>query len=397
MAGKLHSGHKSLRDFEDGKALYSGEYIARPVTLQTSTSAITKLQAAILIVIVLVGAGVGLYGYWLSSSLPPRTNLIVSTTTSLYETGFLDELKVKFEAKYPNYNVSFISQGTGLAIQTAMRGDADMILVHDPARELQFLKGGYGVNRKIVAYNFFVIVGPAEDPAGISGKSPSEALKLIRYAGLNGTTEWVSRGDDSGTHSKEKSLWKAIGFDTKQLRTEPWYLEAGSGMTATLKLANEKRGYTLIDIGSYLMNFNNHNIDLVKLVESGKSMLNVYSVIADNPDNANMTKSNFEGSMLFIKYLVSGEGQDLFANFGVSQYGLPLFKPYLKLVESQSDPQLIQWIQELAFFEGSECPPQYRYQAGDLYSLQAPVQVFLVSCTSVMERKIAYWTQSRKA
>jgi tungstate transport system substrate-binding protein len=364
---------------------------------QMPRSAITKMQVSILIVIILVGVGVGLYAYRLSSSPPSRTNLIVSTTTSLYETGFLDELKVKFETKYPTYNVSFISQGTGLAIQTAMRGDADMILVHDPARELQFLKGGYGVNRKIVAYNFFVIVGPAEDPAGISGKSPSEALKLIRSAGLNGTTEWVSRGDDSGTHSKEKSLWKAIGFDTKQLRAEPWYLEAGSGMTATLKLANEKRGYTLTDIGSYLMNFNNHNIDLVKLVESGKSMLNVYSVIADNPDNANMTKANFEGSMLFIKYLVSSEGQDLFANFGVSQYSLSLFQPYLKLVESQSDPQLVQWIQELAFFEGSECPPQYRYQADDLYSLQAPVQVFLVSCTSVMERKIAYWTQSLKA
>lgn len=362
-----------------------------------SKSAITKLQASILIVIVLVGVGVGLYGYSLSSSPPPRTRLIVSTTTSLYETGFLDELKVKFESKYPAYNVSFISQGTGLAIQTAMRGDADMILVHDPAKESQFLQGGYGVNRKIVAYNFFVIVGPSEDPAGIAGKFPSEALKLIRYAGLNGTTAWVSRGDDSGTHSKEKTLWKGIGFDAKQLRTEPWYLEAGSGMTATLKLANEKRGYTLTDIGTYLMNFNNHNIDLVKLVESGKSMLNVYSVIADNPNNANMTKANFEGSMHFIKYLVSSEGQDLFANFGVSQYGLPLFKPYLKLVESQSDPQLIQWIQELAFFEGSECPPQYRYQADDLYSLQAPVQVFLVSCTSVMERKIAYWTQSLKA
>lgn len=367
------------------------------MTLRMSTFAMTKLQASILIVIVLVGAGVGLYGYWLSGSLPPRTNLIISTTTSLYETGFLDELKVKFEAKYPNYNVSFISQGTGLAIQTAMRGDADMILVHDPARELQFLKGGYGVNRKIVAYNFFVIVGPAEDPAGISGKSPSEALKLIRYAGLNGTAEWVSRGDDSGTHSKEKSLWKAIGFDTKQLRTESWYLEAGSTMTATLKLANEKRGYTLTDIGTYLMNFANHNIDLAKLVESGKSMLNVYSAIADNPNNANMTKSNFEGSMLVIKYLVSNEGQDLFASYGVSDYGLPLFYPYLKLVESQSDPQLVQWIQELAFFEGSECPPQYQYQADDLYSVQAAVPVFLAICTSAMESKMAHWTRSLKA
>jgi tungstate transport system substrate-binding protein len=364
-----------------------------------SRSAITKLQASILVVLVLAGAGLAVYEYSLAQPQPqPRVRLIVSTTTSLYETGFLDELKGKFELKYPNLNVSFISQGTGLAIQTAMRGDADMILVHDPARELQFLTGGYGVNRKIVAYNFFVIVGPSEDPAGIMGKSPSDALKAIRSAGLSGTAVWVSRGDDSGTHSKEKSLWKAIGLDAKQLRADKWYLEAGSGMTATLKLANEKRGYTLADIGSYLLNFNNHNIDLVKLVESGKSMLNVYSAIADNPKNANMTKANFEGAMQLIKYLVSSEGQNFFTNFGVSKYGIPLFSPYIKLLGTQSDPQVIKWISELGFFEGSECPQQFRYQADDLYSIQAPVPVLLVSLlTSAGQRKATSWTRSLKA
>ena len=364
-----------------------------------SRSAITKLQASILVVLVLAGAGLAVYGYSLAQPQPqPRARLIVSTTTSLYETGFLDELKGKFGLKYPNLNVSFISQGTGLAIQTAMRGDADMILVHDPARELQFLTGGYGVNRKIVAYNFFVIVGPSEDPAGIMGKSPSDAFKAIGSAGLSGTAVWVSRGDDYGTHSKEKTLWKAIGLDAKQLSAEKWYLEAGSGMTATLKLANEKRGYTLTDIGSYLLNFNNHNIDLVKLVESGKSMLNVYSAIADNPKNANMTKANFEGAMQLIKYLVSSEGQELFANFGVSNYGIPLFSPYIKLLETQSDPQVIKWISELGFFEGSECPQQFRYQADDLYLIQAPVPVLLVSLlTTAGQRKATSWTRSLKA
>jgi tungstate transport system substrate-binding protein len=362
-----------------------------------SRSAITKLQASILVVLVLAGVGLAVYGYSLAQP-QPRSRLIVSTTTSLYETGFLDELKSKFELKYPNLNVSFISQGTGLAIQTAMRGDADMILVHDPARELQFLTGGYGVNRKIVAYNFFVVVGSSEDPAGIMGKSPSDAFKAIRSAGLSGTAVWVSRGDDSGTHSKEKSLWKAIGLDAKQLSAEKWYLEAGSGMTATLKLANEKRGYTLTDIGSYLLNFNNHNIDLMKLVESGKSMLNVYSAIADNPKNANMTKTNFEGGMQLIKYLVSSEGQELFANFGVSNYGIPLFSPYIKLLETQNDPQVIKWISELGFIEGSECPQQFRYQADDLYSIQAAVPALLVSLqTGVEQRKTTHWIQSFKA
>jgi tungstate transport system substrate-binding protein len=344
-------------------------------------------------IVVVCAVAAGAYACY-SMSIPlTRTRLIVSTTTSLYETGFLDELKSKFEVKHPNMNVSFISQGTGLAIQTAMRGDADMILVHDPVAELQFLKGGYGVNRKIVAYNFFMIAGPSEDPAGIMGKSPSDAFKAIRSAGLNGTAIWVSRGDNSGTYSKEKSLWKTVGLDVKQLRTEKWYLEAGSGMTATLKLANEKRGYTLSDTASYLLNLNNHNIDLAKLVTSGKSMLNVYSAIADDPRNANMTKTNFDGSMQLIKYLVSDDGQQLFANYGSSEYGKPLFGPYLKLLQSNSDPlgndptQLVQWISEYAFFEGSECPQQFRYQAEDLYSTQTPVPVLLVSILTELEQR----------
>jgi tungstate transport system substrate-binding protein len=353
------------------------------------------MQASVLILVIVGVGAVAAYAYVMSEA-PTRQRLIVSTTTSLYETGFLDELKVKFEAKYTNLNVSFISQGTGLAIQTAMRGDADMILVHDPAREVQFLQGGYGVNRKIVAYNFFIIAGPSDDPAGIAGKSPAEALSMIRSAGLNGTAIWVSRGDDSGTHSKEKSLWKSIAFDTKDLRTEPWYLEAGSGMTATLKLANEKRGYTLTDIGSYLLNFNNHNIDLVKQVESGKSMLNVYSVIAGDPRNANLTKPNFEGSMLLIRYLVSNEGQDLFANFGVKDYGQPLFKPYLKLAESNSDSELIQWIHDLAFIDGSECPDPYRYNADGLYPVQLTAPVSAVAQFALL-RKIESWILSVKA
>jgi len=367
------------------------------MTLMLSRSALSKVQASIVIVVILVGAALAMYGYSVSNK-PAKARLIVSTTTSLYETGFLDELKSKFELKYPNMNVSFISQGTGLAIQTAMRSDADMILVHDPASESQFLTGGYGVNRKILAYNFFVIVGPSEDPAGIKGKSPSDAFKAIRSAGLDGTAIWVSRGDNSGTYSKEKSLWKGIGLDVKDLRKEVWYLEAGSTMTATLKLANEKRAYTLTDIGTYLLNFNNHNIDLVELVEAGKSMLNVYSAIADNPKNANMTRANFEGSMQFIRYLVSDEGQQLFADFGTSKYGMPLFKPYVKLLQSQSDPTLIQWISDLAFFEGSECPQQFRYQAEDLYSIPPAVPVLVMSMlTEVEQRKAPAWIRSSKA
>ena len=362
-----------------------------------SSSAVTKVQAAILVVIVVIAIAGGSYAY-LSLSAPSKQNLIISTTTSLYETGFLDYLKTNFEAKYPDMNVSFISQGTGLAIQTAMRGDADMILVHAPSSEYLFLNASYGVNRKILAYNFFIIVGPPQDPAGIMGKPVSDALKQIRAAGLNGTAVWVSRGDNSGTYTKEVSLWKSVGLDVKKLRAESWYVEAGSGMTATLQLANEKRAYTLSDMGTYLQNFNNHNIDLVQIIGASKSLLNVYSAIADNPNNANMTKTNYAGAMQLIRYLVSDEGQQLFATYGVSNYGQALFQPYIPLVRSQSNQTLLGWIKAYAFFQGSECPPQFRYQADDLYAAtQAVAPQLSVSLQLNTERKMAHWTPLLKA
>ena len=357
-----------------------------------SRCAITRVQAAILVVVVVIGIGGGAYAYlWVYA--PPKKKMIVSTTTSLYETGFLDVIKTSFEARYPDMNVSFISQGTGLAIQTAMRGDADMILVHAPSSEYLFLNGSYGVNRKILAYNFFIIVGPQQDPAGIMGKPVADSLKQIRAAGLNGTAVWISRGDNSGTYTKEVSLWKSVGLDVKQLRTEKWYLEAGSGMTATLQLANEKRAYTLSDMGTYLQNFNNHNIDLAQIIGASKSLLNVYSAIADNPNNSNMTKTNFAGAMQLIRYLVSDEGQQLFANYGVSNYGQPLFQPYIPLLMSQSNQTLLGWIKAYAFLQGSECPPQFRYQADDLYPpTQGAAPQLSVSLQWNTERKMAHWT-----
>jgi tungstate transport system substrate-binding protein len=279
-----------------------------------------------------------------------------------------------------------------------MRGDADMILVHTPSSEYLFLNGSYGVNRKILAYNFFIIVGPDNDPAKVTGKSVTDALKQIRAAGLNGTAAWVSRGDNSGTYTKEVSLWKSAGLDVKNLRTETWYLEAGSGMTQTLQLANEKRAYTLTDMGTYLQNFINHNIDLVQTIGATKSLLNVYSAIADDPRNANMTKTNYAGAMQLIRYLASDEGQELFASYGVSKFGQSLFQPYIPLVKSQSNQTLLGWIQSYAFIEGSECPPQFRYEADDLYSsAQTPALQLSVSLLWNTERKMAYWTPLLKA
>ena len=314
---------------------------------------------AIMIVAVIVGA-------WALTRIQVKERLVVSTTTSLYETGLLDVLKSDFEAKYPEVNVTFISQGTGLAMQTAMRGDADMILVHDPAREKTFINDGYGVNRKTIAYNYFVIVGPEEDPAGVKGIGPVDALLAIKAAGEEGKALWISRGDDSGTHSKEKTLWKTGGEDATELREQPWYLEAGSGMTATLNLANEKRAYTLCDMGSYLNNYVLGNIDLTIVVEAGKDTLNVYSAIACDPRNGNLTHVKFSLAISFMEFLVSDEVQDTLAEFGVEKFGQPLFNPAVEILENNSDPTTASWIRELAFFDGTECPIEKRYEAGEL-------------------------------
>lgn len=355
------------------------------------------MQAVILVVLVVIAIASGAYAF-LALNAPPRKKILVSTTTSLYETGFLDVIKANFETKYRDTNVSFISQGTGLAIQTAMRGDADMILVHAPSNEYPFLTGGYGVNRKILSYNFFIIVGPPQDPARVMEKSVPDALKRIRAAGLNDTAVWVSRGDNSGTYTKEVSLWKLIGLDVKQLRTEKWYLEAGSGMTATLQLANEKRAYTLTDMGTYLQNSENRNIDLVQIIGATTDLLNVYSAIAGNPKNPNMTKANYAGAMQLIRYLASDEGQQLFASYGASSYRQQLFQPYIPLVKSQSNQTLLGWIKAYAFFQGSECPPQFRYQADDLYSpTQATAPQLSVLFHWNAERKRSYWTPLLKA
>jgi tungstate transport system substrate-binding protein len=201
---------------------------------------LTRVQIVVVVGLVIVAGVLG--AYFLHPR--PRTQMIVSTTTSLYETGFLDILKQSFEQKNPGYNVSFISQGTAQAIQTAKAGQADMILVHDPPQELAFLNDSYGVNRKIIAYNFFILVGPSSDPAGITGFSPLDAFKKIKAAADSGKATWVSRGDGSGTHSKERRLWASAGFNHTEIRANSWYLESGSGMTQTLQLADQKNAYT---------------------------------------------------------------------------------------------------------------------------------------------------------
>ncbi len=331
---------------------------------------VKKIYTIIIITVIIAVVGIAA---WAINAPQDKVILTVSTTTSLYETGLLDVLDTKFEEKYPAINVTFISQGTGLAIETAKRGDADMILVHDAVREKTFLEDGYGVNRKIIAYNFFVIVGPEDDPAYVEGMDPVDALLAIKDAGEAGDAIWVSRGDDSGTHAMEKRLWIAGGEDATELRETNWYLERGAGMTATLALANEEQAYTLCDMGSYLNNYVSGNIDLVILVQAGKETLNVYSALACDPQNPDLSHVKFDESMKFIQFLVSDEVQDILADYGVDEFGQPLFNPAVEVLKDNTEPAIANWIKDAAFIDGSECPPDKRYNAGNLMFLTAAV------------------------
>jgi len=309
---------------------------------------------------------------WIYLEYFATRRLIISTTTSLYDTGLLDALKAEFKTKYP-VDISLISAGTGLAIQHAEKGDADLILVHSPSMEKTFLVEGVGVCRKIVAYNFFAIIGPATDPAHINGTSPTAALNLIVNYGRNQTGFiWVSRGDNSGTHSAEKTLWKKAGFNYTTLSKELWYVSRQGGMGETLMMTNEYQGYTLTDMGTYLAYSTQGQIDLVPLVTQGKDLLNVYSVIAVVPSlSANQSlhsQINFRDAMAFIRYLVSDEGQAMIENYGVSEYGQSLFHGAVHLLKDEPSSQITQWIMDYAFFNGTECPLEYRYNQDDLYS-----------------------------
>lgn len=301
--------------------------------------------------------------YFFSATKGRRT-LVVSTTTSLYDTGLLEVVKERFEEENP-IELYFISVGSGLAIQHATRGDADLVLVHAPSLERDFLEEGYGVCRKVIAYNFFVIVGPDADPLRIWKLNVSEALTRIVKMGRDGNATWVSRGDESGTHIKEMELWADAGFNWTQLKEERWFLNTGSGMGYTLLVTNQKAAYTLADMGTYLQYSRNNRISLKVLIEADGRLLNVYSVIAVNPDK--VSRANFEDAIVFIKFLTSIEGQNLIESYRKKDYGSSLFSPAVNLLKTDSNPTIAQWIRDYAFINGTECPPEYRGRHPELY------------------------------
>lgn len=255
-----------------------------------------------------------------------RQKLLLATTTSLYDTGLLNYLEPKFEAKY-NVDLLITSQGTGKAIELAKKGDADVLLVHSPTQEMTFLEDGYGLNRRTFAYNYFMIVGPANDPAGIKGKTPEEAFKAILTQGKagNGTIMFVSRGDASGTHTGEQGVWKKAGYDyAKDVQNSGnWYIEAGKGMGETLQMAGEKGAYTFTDEGTFLAYAG--KLNLVPIVDKGSSLMNVYSVMtvyAVQPQPEKIAMANN-----FVNWLISSETLTDIGNYGKDKYGKGLFTP----------------------------------------------------------------------
>jgi tungstate transport system substrate-binding protein len=242
--------------------------------------------------------------------------IILATTTSTQDSGLLDVLVPAFE-KQSGFMVKTIAVGSGQAMTMGQKGEADVLLVHSPDAEKKFMDEGFGTRRLLVMHNDFVVVGPAADPAKIKGTASSaDALKKIAAGG--GT--FISRGDKSGTHSKELALWQAAGVAPEG---QAWYQQTGLGMGQTLNVASEKGFYTLADRGTYLALKKNLALDI--LVEGDKSLLNVYHVI--EVSQAKWPKVNAAGAKAFADFMVAAETQRTIATFGVEKFGAPLFFP----------------------------------------------------------------------
>jgi tungstate transport system substrate-binding protein len=242
-------------------------------------------------------------------------NVILSTTTSTQDSGLLDVLVPLFE-KQTGYMVKTVSVGTGQALVLAAKGDADVALVHAPSLEKKYVADGKLLNRRLVMYNDFVIIGPKDDPAKVrAAKTSAGALKAIEQA----RAAFVSRGDNSGTHTLEKSLWKSAGIEPKG----SWYIEAGQGMGATLGIANERNAYTITDRGTLLAL--RKRVSLPVLIEGDRALLNIYSVLEVNP--ANGPRINSADGKAFADFMVAPQTQEAIKKFGVEKFGQPLFVP----------------------------------------------------------------------
>lgn len=246
-----------------------------------------------------------------------KTSLVLASTTSTQDSGLFDVLIPAFEKAYPQYTVKIIAVGTGEAIKLGQTKDADVLLVHAKAQEEAFVTNGYGGSRYDVMYNDFVIVGPASDPAGIkSAATVADAMKAIAAAGKADKTVFVSRADASGTNTKELGLWKSAAVVPT---SGDWYVQTGQGMGETLKITDEKQGYTLTDRATYLAM--QKSLQAVVLFEKQKDLLNQYGVLPVTG------AQNYQGALDFAKWITSPAGQKVIGEYGAEKYGQQLFTP----------------------------------------------------------------------
>lgn len=243
--------------------------------------------------------------------------IILATTTSTEDSGLLDYILPKFEEE-TGIEVDVVAVGTGKALQMGEDGEADILLVHAKASEEEFVEEGHGLERHDVMYNDFILVGPGEDPLKLKENTPDnilEGLKIIE----EGQATFVSRGDDSGTHKKELSIWEEAGVEP----AGEWYLEAGGGMADVLKIADEKQGYTITDRATYLSM--RDVLELEIIIEGDENLFNQYGIIPVNPDKSK--EINKKDAKIFMDWLLSEETQELIGGFGIEEFDMPLFVP----------------------------------------------------------------------
>ncbi len=244
-----------------------------------------------------------------------RTELILATTTSTQDSGLLDEWIPMFEDDNP-YSVKVIAVGSGQAMQMGRGGEADVLLVHSPKDEEQLVADGFAINRETVMHNDFIVVGPAADPAGVkSSTNTADCFSKIAAAG----SSFFSRGDNSGTHSKEKGIWTSA----KITPSGAWYVSTGSGMGDTLRVASESQGYTLADRGTYLSLKDDLSLDI--LFEGDTGLFNQYHAMEVNPEK--WPEVNNAGAKAFVDFCISEDAQEFLNDFGVEKYGGQLFFP----------------------------------------------------------------------
>lgn len=253
----------------------------------------------------------------------PDNELVVLTTTTTQDSGILKHITEAFERK-TGIKVKTIVAGSGDILKQGARGEGDVLLTHSPEAEKQWMAQGYGLSRRLVMYNDFVIIGPAEDPAGIKGLGAADAMKRIGEK----KTIFVSRGDQSGTHVRELAMWRRAGIDPKG---QPWYRETGQGQGLTMEVAAQQQGYAFTDRGTYLVF--EKRLRLQILVENDPSLYNIYHVMPVDP--AQFPKVNGPAAKTFADFLVSPEGQAVIDEFGKAQYGRSLFIPAAGKTEDQ--------------------------------------------------------------